>query len=742
MPKLGKTMFLFEKTRTCLLVATLLGTAAASEAVSLGRIRGATIVGRPLDLSLAAILEASEDTASVCVEADVFFGDSKLPPGRVRVTAESGANAGEAVIRIRTASPVDEPVVTVYLREGCSQKNTRKYVVLADVLADSGAPAFPSPSLPAVAVTVPAAPVPRAVASVPFSGTAGSSGSGSVAARGSRSRANAETVPAAPPVPRAPSPTGALPSARLSDKLAPGSPTATKVAKSRLKLDPLDLAIERDPVLRASSDLLTVPSTDAQQRAAAQALWQALNAQPQDVMRDTQRLKSLESDLSSLMLQNKKVLQSVEDLKLDLARAQDERYSNWLVYTLGIMLALALAAVAFFWSRGQKLLMRPWWRKGGEDDDDDVNLPGKPLTGNESPGRLLATNPKGSPAKTGEPKLDIDLDLDLDVDESMFETLKFPQQPAQQGGSSRNLAPEFQSDFSSSFPGVPRTVNAEELFDVQQQADFFVSLGQYDQAVEVLQHHISDNVETSALAYLDLFDLYHRLNRKDEYEVLRKDFNKVFNAQVPEFEGYSADEQGLEAYPAALSRIEALWPTAKALELIEESIFRKPGESGDSFNLAAYRELLFLYSVAKEIVDRPPGEMDFDLDVVAPPLGIASFDAKPEMTRFATTNIQPLLADGRDSQSQSLPDLPSLIDPGSDPTLPPASPRLGLDVDLTDAFGDDAPQPVKPPSPARAKGKPRAASPPADVVEDAAISNLIEFDADSISPSASWPKDK
>ena len=72
----------------------------------------------------------------------------------------------------------------------------------------------------------------------------------------------------------------------------------------------------------------------------------------------------------------------------------------------------------------------------------------------------------------------------------------------------------------------------------------------------------------------------------------------------------------------------------------------------------------------------------------------------------------------------------------------PVQRELVLDVDLTDAFGDDAPQPVKPPSPARAKGKPRAASPPADVVEDAAISNLIEFDADSISPSASWPKDK
>lgn len=95
-----------------------------------------------------------------------------------------------------------------------------------------------------------------------------------------------------------------------------------------------------------------------------------------------------------------------------------------------------------------------------------------------------------------------------------------------------------------SMTGMPRIVNAEELFDVQQQADFFVSLDDFDKAIEVLRHHIADNVETSAVAYLDLFDLYHQLGRKADYEALSENFSRTFNAGIPAFDCYEADTQG------------------------------------------------------------------------------------------------------------------------------------------------------------------------------------------------------
>ncbi|MDO8941537.1 MAG: tetratricopeptide repeat protein, partial [Desulfobacterales bacterium] len=279
-------------------------------------------------------------------------------------------------------------------------------------------------------------------------------------------------------------------------------------------------------------------------------------------------------------------------------------------------------------------------------------------------------------------------------------------------------------DFQVSLPGSSRAVNAEELFDIQQQADFFISLGQYDQAIEVLKNHISDNVETSALAYLDLLKIYHTLDRRDDYDALREDFNKVFNAQVPEFENFSNQSSGLEAYQSALSRIEALWPSPKVLEIIEESIFRKPGSGdGEAFDLEAYRELLLLYAMAKDVVDRRSDMMDFDLSGEG---AMADRDEPVPATDFSATNIQPLSAlipraapsggprhstlgalsiersaasapvtrtrdvshDDRfledSTPTDSVPG-ESMIDIAfPDIAMPRPSPRLGLDIDLSD----------------------------------------------------------
>ncbi len=105
-----------------------------------------------------------------------------------------------------------------------------------------------------------------------------------------------------------------------------------------------------------------------------------------------------------------------------------------------------------------------------------------------------------------------------------------------------------------------RPVNTEELFDVQQQSDFFLSLGQHDQAIAVLREHIAANPGTSALAYLDLLRIFHSLEREDDYTRLAEEFERVFNADVPSFDHFTETGKGLEHYRSALARIEALWP--------------------------------------------------------------------------------------------------------------------------------------------------------------------------------------
>ncbi len=462
---------------------------------------------------------------------------------------------------------------------------------------------------------------------------------------------------------------------------APPAPSA----RSRLKLDPLDLLVERDPTLRSSTEMVTAPAENAQARAQAAALWRAINAQPQDILRDTQRMQALEADVKGLREQAAKNQTSLSDLRVQLHKAEGERYANGLVYSLLALLALALAGAGYLWQRSRNAVFsgQDWWRRGETAGGDP---------GQMGPDSLP---PPAVPRKPGPASRYQDsagsVDVDLDVDESMFATLKTARPVVAPPDAAPRLVPVMDhSDFVASIPGSSRAVNAEELFDIQQQADFFISLGQHEQAIEVLKNHISDNVETSALAYLDLLKIYHSLSRRDEYDQLRGDFNKVFNAQVPVFDAYSDKSSGLEAYHNALARIESLWPSPKVLEIIEESIFRKPGSGdGEAFGLEAYRELLLLYAMAKDVVERGGNVMDFDMSGLSQPPGM---EPHPP-TGFSNTSIQPLSASlemarrsesGRDSAGSSLGTADDEDSPLPDIAMPRPSPRLGLDIDLSE----------------------------------------------------------
>ncbi|MES2188986.1 MAG: hypothetical protein V4454_02615 [Pseudomonadota bacterium] len=672
----------------------MLFAASSSMAMSFGRHRGLALIGRPLDISVQATLDAQENPAASCIDADVFFGDSKLSKARFQINAEKAGNGQEAVIRIRSTSPVDEPVVTIYLRGGCLQKTEKKFVVLADLASEPA----PLPSMAQMPVAAPrqssAAPQSVSQANVPaFTGQAVVAETASPApARRSRNRApaastqasQADAVPAvaagrpaptAVVVPRDGSPQATSRSQRARE--AREAKTAAK-GNARLKLEPLDLSIDRDPTLRSSSEMLSSPSASPQERSAAAALWRALTSQPQDILRDAEKLQGLESSVRALQAQSQKNQLAIETLNGQVKKAESERYANILVYALAALLLIALAALAYFvrgWmalrSGGESDL--PWWRKNEPLEKGWANsAPGiDALSANadaDAPKKPVKGGKKAAPSAS-------ELDLDLGHDESGFTEVKHMSQLSNPD-SLPPLARSERADFAMSMATPGRAVKAEELFDVQQQADFFVSLGQTEQAIEVLRDHISENVQTSALVYLDLFNLYHQLGREEDYEELRQTFNRLFNSKVPAFQLYKDKDAGagLEAYQIAMSRIEALWPSAKVLEIIEESIFRKPDAGAEAFDLEAYRELLMLYSVAREIID-PEAVSGSPLPKFDLPE--SQFDNELRTTKFVSTSIQPLSA----TVAEPAPE--KYTRPFLDSVIPPSSPNLGLDLDLS-----------------------------------------------------------
>lgn len=672
MAKFDDYMNATETTLKYILGAVLLGATGSSLAVSLGRMQGATIVGRPFDVTLTAQFDSAEGIAAVCVAADIFFGDAQIPSNRVRIVTVAGAKTGDALIRIQTAAAVDEPVVTVYIREGCSQKNARKYVILAEFVSDSASPATLT-----TGEVMASSPVVVQLPSMRDAGSVAGTLAGAARAKSATSGARKQTFnPKAVASSAAASderlagaatPRVVLPSAHLTARAA--VEPARKSSRARLKLDVLDIAAERDPVLRFSSELLTMPSTNALQRATAIALWQALNAQPQDLLRDNQRLKSLETDVASMLTQSRKTEVAVTQLRAQLEQARSERYSNWLVYVLGALLLLASVLGGGLWTRSRRqnseLSSGPWWRRR-LDAQAELETPGSEHHDIESTVQHLKTN---SGWATGSAWSSPDCDLGAGENSGSAGTLE----PAERPGT---LSSSDSQSFSPSQLGTPRVVNAEELSDVQHQADFFMSLGRFDKALDVLHHHITENEETSALAYLDLLDLYHHLNRKVDYELLRKDFNEIFNAQVSAFDQYNPESHGLEFYPSALSRIVSLWPTPRVLDVIEETIFRKPGSNGDVFDIAAYRELLLLYAIAKEVVE-PPAQ------VIEPHGSTGGSESG-----FSSTSSQPLSA-----QLKEPPALQSASKPNVDLTQPTVSRWLALDIDLSRDF-DDSPSPL------------------------------------------------
>lgn len=599
------------------------------------------------------MLAPGEDIANQCLNADVHYGDVQLPRSVVRLTPQKAAPDAQASVRIQSSQAINEPFVTVYVRAGCDTAFTRRYVLLADPLTEP----LPSPGARASTPSAVAPAVPRVES--PTAAAAASDVSGATAPSSSARQATR-------PVPRdrqATAPAGAPRAPSVVRR--PTAPVAA--ATPRLQLDPIDLSlnIEREPVLKLSPLLLSEPGTSDEARAAAGLLWKAVNASPEEVLQDARKLVALNAEATQLRDAQTQAQARLAELNAQVAQAQDQRYRNWLVYLLGGLLLLSLLALLVVWRRRPVAVeasnaSRAWW------SPEEAEKAEKAALVQGATGQRKGKEPTLS--KRAEHRLDLDQDSSLDslpgVDGQggMAETVRAGVQVPVQAARDRR-------DFSPSALGVSRSVAAEELFDVQQQADFFVSLGEDERAIQVLRSHLAESHEPSPLAYLDLFKLYHRLGRREDYDALRDEFNHVFNAGAPPFNHYSAEGRGLEAYETAFSRIQTLWPQPRVLDLIEGSIFRDADDDQvEVFDLEAYRELLLLHAIAKDLIQRDDP---------------AEAARHPE---FRHTRMRPLKAEGlrlNEAGGRNTEPMPLPVD-----RMQPVSSHMGLDINLDELFDD------------------------------------------------------
>lgn len=481
---------------------------AGALAVTLGPSTRSAVLGQPLDLSMQLMLDTGDDPQALCLEADVFYVDKPLDKASVRITPEKGATAPDWLVHIRSATPVEGPVVTVHLRAGCVQKTIRRYVVLA-------------------------ATKPRAVGA-----------------------SLQTTLAAADPQP-----------------LSAGAPLAASAAAGNS---------------------------------------------------ESNKVQTLEAELRQLRADMMRNQAALAENRHQLEQAENARFGKVVVYGLAALFSIAVMGLLFLW----------YLRSTAQ------------AAGTVSSSEHSTFSPE-SGLSTGLPMATASRTADLDVNESLFDELRRASRyPA--ADSLPSLPPRDRPRFSVSVPFVPRTVKVPELFDLQQQVEFFSSLGQQANAIALLRKHLVDNVKTSALVYLDLLDLYHQTGNVQDYEDLRDDVNKVFKTRIAPFDRYVPASAGGAAYATILLQIQAAWPTRQVFRIIEEALFREPGDGAAVLALEEYRELLLLYAVGREIIELESGSA------------------------------------GRGGDTQ-WPDLAM---------QPRSSPRLGLDIDLTRLSGDSDSKPA------------------------------------------------
>ena len=149
----------------------------------------------------------------------------------------------------------------------------------------------------------------------------------------------------------------------------------------------------------------------------------------------------------------------------------------------------------------------------------------------------------------------------------------------------------------------PRDMTIEELIDLEQQAEFFVVLGQDDAAVDLLVEHLRNTGGGSPLPYLKLLEIFRRRGERADYERMRVRFNQRFNAYAPDWDADLMAGRTLDSYPGVLPRLQQVWERPlDAMAELEALLFRK--SRGDLFELPAYREVLLLYSMARDLLDR------------------------------------------------------------------------------------------------------------------------------------------
>lgn len=622
-----------------------------------------TPLGQPLEFVVQVRTEAGETFTAECVSAEVVVGERRLPAPLVRTVVET-VSSELTRVRVVTGQAVDEPVVNVALSLGCPARLARRFVVFAE-------PPVTAPP-PAVA---PVAPTPITSSGEP---------AGQAATPAMPPSASPGTSPSVPSTPAAPG--AEIPAAPAAAASRPAS-GARAVLRAR---PPGAVAGTRPPAARPrpAGEVRRAAAPPAQPRLRleaaeppkppqAEAIAQAMEA----VAQAASAARAAEAAASAAAARILTLERTVEQLRSEARAGQDqaaqlrqrlaasEETSRWMLPLAAAVLVLGALAGWLGWRlTAMQRERRVDWRAPSSSATTVANTAAADSTQLSSPTTSFVTVPavgsapagarwhRGTPAWPPPAVTPIDPWVSSDLAQTEASPLA---ETRSEVTKTQPLPP-----LSSPDEGAPRDVTIEELIDLEQQAEFFVVLGQDEAAIDLLMEHLRSTGGGSPLPYLKLLEIYRRRGDRDAYERTRTRFNHRFNAYAPEWGADLSAGRSLDDYPGVVPRLQQVWSRPMdAMAELEALLFRK--SRGELFDLPAYREVLLLYSLARDLLDRKAadaGNVDFLL-----PMSEAA-------TEFGATAPVPYL--GLESDNPV-----TRVDETDKPTKP-------LDFDITHSGGN------------------------------------------------------
>ncbi|BBB60643.1 hypothetical protein UNDKW_2370 [Undibacterium sp. KW1] len=551
-----------------------------------------------LGQQLRAQLELTGNDAAE-IDQSCFKAKVESPDGyaiaSVNVTLVQ--KGGARFLTLVTRSTIAEPAVKILVNMGCEIQLHREFLILLD------------PPLSAPTLTAPTVSSTRGTAS-PAPALIGKDIAGKDIA----------TSDQTPQVKIRPRTRKDKPASELTEIVAnPGNASATKkkpakstdkpISKPRdtLKLSDDLPVLEQTQGLRLSDSLsIGTPQSNIEELRAAQAQLAAMLRDEKPAQPAVDKLKNEQQKILSLQQEAQQLKRQSQLDKAALEEARENSFSrNW-VMGLSVFIAAGLAIIALlllYVSRMRKRLHESWWqqkepasepesKKNIEEIVDSIQASYGPTT-TSSLYQVHDDDEPGSSRPVTKPSRKVAADSSLGKLDtpSIF---------------SKAYVPTLEDSNSSTFNFFStkgQSVKVEEISDVTQEAEFWISVNDPQRAIEILEPLADVDHPESPVPWLYLIDLYRVTANKEKYETLRDKFIVFFNANVPEFEVDPATlpSRHLDDFEHLMNRICTMWNSNDILPFLESLLVDDRDGKRMGFELPVYRDILLLISVANEL---------------------------------------------------------------------------------------------------------------------------------------------